>query len=562
MQAAVPVGRMSTSERFTEILRILIKHEAVQLVRRMAFREDPKTGERKPTPAPEVRQILEELGPSFIKIGQLLGTRPDLIGPEYIEEFKKLFDRTTPTPFVEVKPLLEAELGRPMSEVYATFEERPLASASIGQVHRAILRSGEEVAVKVQHPDIRAAMETDFRILQRLTGITERVFAASRVWQPVEHLEELHAMLDRELDYRNEVKTLRKVRANFADVPDVHIPKVYTEHCSERVIVMEFVRGAKLDALAATEKGRRATIGSNGDRVEIDTDGPTVARVVTHAMAKQIFIDRVFHADPSPGNILVRADGSVSFLDWGAVGMVTRRRARTIFNLIASLSRGDVEGVGRTILELCEVRGEIDMKRYQHDVEKLLDVYEKEDASPADPEVIELIIHLANEHNMLLPADFMLITRALYQFEGFCRQLDPDYELVDVLKPYVTNIMKEVLYGPERQKEIVSSMVTEYGELLQNMPGRISNVVRKLEKDEVALNLNITGLTGLKQANAKNARMMSFSVLVAAMVIGAGIVLAQGDPHLVGSFFFLASFLTAIWALVMLLSTWTIRHGD
>lgn len=556
---AIEEASVSPSERFAEIVRILIKHDAVRLIRQYGQRTGvthaPGTPEYPPT---RVRMTLEELGPTFIKIGQLLGTRPDLVPADLIEEFKKLFDQTTPNPFPEIKQVLESELGKPMDEVFAHFEPTPLASASIGQVHRAVLRTGAEVVVKVQHPGIEAAMQTDFQILVRLARFTERVFAKSRIWQPTEHLEELRDMLDRELDYTTEVKALKRVARNFRDNSDVRIPAVYEDHCTKRVMVMEFIRGYKLQQLVPNANANGGTP-NDGPAAGM---GPKVARIVTHAMAKQIFIDRFFHADPSPGNILVCTDGSVAFLDWGAVGVVTRRRARAIFNLISNMSRGDSEAVGRNITELCDVRGEVDQKAFLTDVEKLLDYYEKEGASVADPAVLEMLIQLANTHNMLLPADFMLITRALYQFEGFCRTIDPDYELVTVLKPYVANVMKEVLYGPDRQKEMVSTLVTDYGDLIQNLPGRISNIVRKVEKDEFTLQHQIRGLAGVKQANAKNARILSFSIITSAMIIGLAIVLATGAVDLVGSFFFLSTFIAVLWALVMLATTWTLWKGD
>lgn len=549
---------VSPSERFAEILRILIKHDAVGLVRQYGQKKGPvaKPGEAEYGPT-RVRLILEELGPTFIKIGQLLGTRPDLVPADLIEEFKKLFDQTTPNPYSDIKEVVERELGKRVDEVFAHFEPIPLASASIGQVHRAVLRSGEEVVVKVQHPGIEAAVQTDFQILERLARFTERVFAKSRVWQPTEHLEELRHMLDKELDYNTERKAIKRVAHNFRHNPDVKIPTVYDEYSTRRVMVMEFVKGHKLSVLE-----HAAPAGLDADDVDSPTSGPRVARIVTHAMAKQIFIDRFFHADPSPGNILVCDDGSVAFLDWGAVGAVTRRRSRAIFNLISNMSRGDSEAVARNITELCDVRGEVDQKAYLTDVEKLLDYYEKEGASPADPVILDRIIQLANDHNMLLPPDFMLITRALYQFEGFCRAIDPDYELVSVLKPYVANVMKEVLYGPDRQKEMMSTLITDYGDLLQHLPGRISNIVRKVEKDEITLQHHIMGLAGWKQANAKNARILSFSIIMAALIIGLSVVLATGAVDLVGSFFFLGSFVVILWALVMLGTTWTLWRGE
>ncbi|MBW3583795.1 MAG: hypothetical protein KY455_11905 [Euryarchaeota archaeon] len=552
--------RMSASERFSEILRILIKHEVTSLIRGIAF--GPSEAQELIEHPRRVRRILEDLGPTFIKIGQLLGTRPDLVPAEYIEEFKQLYDQTSPTPYDDIKPLIESELGRPVEAVFAKFEEVPIASASIGQVHRAILRTGEEVAVKVQHPGIEAAMETDFRVLARILRFTERVFAASRVWQPVDHLEEVHHMIEKELDYRNEMRTMARVAEHFRNVADVHIPKVYPEFSSRRLMVMEFVRGYKIGELVKTKGRNGETKKTATGGVHDIVDGPTVARIITHAMAKQIFVDRLFHADPSPGNILIREDGSVSFLDWGAVGQVTQRRSRTIFSLITHLAKGDVEAVSRDIMELCDVKGEVDQKRYLHDVERLLDYYEKEEASVADPVVLDMIIKIANDHNMLLPSDFMLITRALYQFEGFCRAIDPDYELVNVLRPYVMEVMREVLYGPEKQKEIVGNLVADYTELLQRLPGRITSIMRKIEKDELKVDLELKGMSGYKKANAKNARIIAFSLLMAAVVLGNAIVLSAGDIRLVASFFFLSGLVVTVWALVMLATAWQLWYGD
>jgi ubiquinone biosynthesis protein len=556
--------RVSTNERFAEILRILIKNDAIGMIRRSTIKRDEITRPGAPDhPPTQVRQILEELGPTFIKIGQLLGTRPDLVPAEYITEFKKLYDQTVPTPVEAVRRLVEHELGQPIERVFSSFEPRALASASIGQVHRARLKTGEDVVVKVQHPGIEAAMETDFRILEKLARFTERVFAKSRVWQPTEHLEELRTMIDKELDYRTEARALIRVSRNFENQSEIVIPKVFLEHTTQRVLVMEYIKGHKVEQVAPPpvlpgESRPRPTKAPP----KIDADGPLIARRITHAMAKQIFVDRFFHADPSPGNVLIMENGAVAFLDWGAVGTVTRRRARTIFNLISTLARGDVEGVGRNIIDLCEVRGEVDIKAFHTDIEKLLDYYEKEEASVADPAVIEMIIHIANEHNMLLPPDFMLITRALYQFEGMCRTVDPEYELFTVLRPYVQDVMKEVMYGPERQREFVSTLITDYGELLQNLPGRIANIVRKIEKDELTVKYHLTGMTELKKANAKNTRLLSFSIITAAMILGLGVVLTTQNLAFIGSYFFLSAFLLTLWVLVIVLTTWTLWKGD
>ncbi|HLF16359.1 MAG TPA: AarF/UbiB family protein, partial [Candidatus Thermoplasmatota archaeon] len=410
LQQAVPRSRLA---RFNEIVNILLQNDFWSLLRSLT-RGSPVDGQADASGEPHAvraRRILEELGPTFIKIGQLLATRPDLVPNAYVEEFKKLYDKTTPSPFQEVERVVREDLGRGISEVFASFEPQAIASASIGQVHRATLKDGTEVAVKVQHVGIEEAMVLDFEILQGLVTFLEKTFAATRIWQPAQHLAELRLMLERELDYRYEMKNTLKVAHNFRHDPGVHIPKMHEGLCTKRILVMEFVHGFKFTKPDAPELA--------------GIDLRNVARLVTFAMARQIFIDRVFHADPSPGNMLILSSERVAFLDFGAVGVVTERRAKAILRLITSISKGDIEGTCDAVVDLCEQRGEYDPKRFTHDVERMLDFFEREGVSVADPRLMEMVLNLAKEHGMLLPPDFVLISRALFQFEGFCRTLDP-----------------------------------------------------------------------------------------------------------------------------------------
>lgn len=535
---------MTKTARFNEILSILVEHDLWGLLHHMA------TGKGEGDAPQRMRLLLEALGPTFIKIGQLLATRPDLVPPEYAEEFKNLYDGTTPSGIDEVREVIRAELGRPIEELFDDFSSDVLGSASVGQVHKARLKDGTHVAVKVQHVGIEEKMQLDFEILRGLVTFIEKTFAASRVWQPTQHLEELQLMLERELDYRYEMKNTVRVARQFRRDDSVHIPEMFTDLCSKRVMVMEFIPGIKF--------AHPAELDSQG------IDRKNVARIITHAMAKQIFVHRVFHADPSPGNMMILSSDRVVFLDFGAVGIVTERRAKTILRLITSIGKGDVEGTSEAVIDLCDQHGEYDPKRFLVDVEKILDFFEREEVSVADPRMMEMILELAQKHKMLLPPDFMLITRALFQFDGFCRDLDPDYELVSVLEPVVAELVWKNLTSTKKQKEVVEETVGELVKFARTFPHTLNQVVRRIERNELRTTIDIAGLEGVKSAQGRSALKMSFTILMASLIIGLGIVYSGNGPETRATqFLFSAGVIVVVWTMVLVLWSETMKgHRD
>ncbi|MES2155340.1 MAG: AarF/UbiB family protein [bacterium] len=520
--------------RFNEILTILIRNNAWGLLSTV-LRGKAQPENLEPAPV-RTRKLLEQLGPTFIKLGQLLATRPDLLEKEYVEEFRKLYDQAPATSPNEVARIIRAELGRDASEVFAAFNPVPIASASIGQVHEATLRDGRRVAVKVQHSDIEEEMEADFRILRRLVTFVEKTFAGSRVWQPSDHLEELRLMMERELDYRYEMRNTQRIADNCRGNSKVRIPEVVPELCSKRVLVMEFMDGVKLTGPLALSR----------------VDGPSVARILTESMAKQIFVDRVFHADPSPGNILILPGNVVAFLDFGAVGIVSERRAKTILQLITALGGGHVEGTVEAILDLCDQRAEVDSKRLRADVERIMDYIDREQVSVADPVLMDLIVGLARSHRMLLPPDFALITRALFQFEGICRTLDPDFELVEVLDPFVADVAWKNISSPGAQKEMVQEALTELLKFGRTLPHTLNTVLRKIERNELTTRVEVAGLEGIKSAQGRGILKTGFTIMAAALVLGLALVYSSAAPSArVGQFLFGAGAILVAWILVM-----------
>jgi len=544
IQVQEPAEPLTKVQRTVEILRILNEHELFSLIRRInqAPRANGGLGAPEIMVPPDVplkvRRLLEALGPTFIKVGQLLGTRPDLIPKAFCDEFRNLYDRTTPTPFPFVKELLEREHGRPLTETFASFEPVPVASASIGQVHFATLQTGERVAVKVQHPGIRERVALDFQILQPIVKFIERVFAGSRVWQPEQHLAEVRQMLEQELDYTFEARNHQQVWRNFADEPNVKIPKIHWAFSTSRVLVLEYIDGIKV--------GELETAGAT-------LDGTSLARIITHAMAKQIFEDRVFHADPSPGNLLILDSNTIAFLDFGAVGRVTRRRSERVLGLIVGFLRDDIEMVSQSLIDLCSHEGPFDEAAFQKDLEKIMEYHETRRASPGDPVMLDLIVTVARQHGMLLPADFMLITRALFQFEGMCRRLDPDYELVEVLGPYIKEVLYRRYTSPSRQKEAIVDMGIQFVELAKHLPGRTTSILRKLEAGEFRVKVDNAADARLERHREGQMNRAAATALATAAILGAAGLLALGQAEEIPRYTFLVALVILLWAFTMLL---------
>ncbi len=540
-----PQKAISKLQRTVEISRILYENDFFAMMRELARAERVPgdivgTSELvfPPDVPRRVRRMLEQLGPTFIKIGQLLGTRPDLIGKPFLEEFKHLYDKTTPSPFPEIRELIETELGRPLKEVYATFDEVPVASASVGQVHFATLLSGEKVAVKVQHPGIEERVRVDFEIMEPMVRFVENLFAASRVWQPREHLLEVQAMLFRELDYRNEAKNVQRVSSAFQDDPTVKIPTVHWHASSRRVLTLERIEGIKF---------------SNFENPELKAlDGKRLAEIITYAMAKQIFEVRFFHADPSPGNLMAMSSEQVAFLDWGAVGSVSRRRSERILALILGFVRGDLDGVAQALIDICRHGSDVDMGELMRDMERIMDYHERERASVGDPVVLEMILDVANKHDMLLPPDFMLITRALFQFEGLCKKLDPGYELVDVLEPYVFRYLRKEAFNVGESGEKLLSGALEALEAARHFPQRVNKVLRMVENNELRVRVDMDRKgERLEREERRNLRN-TFTALVAALILGVAWIMASGNGGVLVPFLFTSVLFLLIWAFFFL----------
>lgn len=420
------------------------------------------------------KRTLEKLGPTFVKFGQFLSVRPDLIPAAYCAEFRKLQDTVPPFPFAQVEYELRQELKQELSAVFSEFDVVPLAAASIAQVHRARLRTGEEVAVKVQRPGIRESMVSDIMIMLFFAGLLERFVPALRKNEPAMLVREFARWTDRELYFRQEGKNALHFRHNFRDYPGVRFPKVFREHTTRKVLVMERLQGVNVLHAPADACCRRAAAG-----------------LIADSMLKQIFIDGFFHGDPHAGNILLLPDRTIAYLDFGIVGYLHEDLRAWIFDILYGMSRRDVSRVISSFLELCNVKdGELDYRGYcrqMHEVLSELPVYEA--AGVPFSQVMERFLNTSLEFGIRIPRDFVLVSKAITTFEGTCLSLDPDIQIVEHLRSFVRKhavkmpdldeAVKQLMTGPFELARLKRMAVKHGGNLLRFMENPVVRVVQQ-----------------------------------------------------------------------------------
>lgn len=419
-----------------------------------------------------ISETMQKLGPTYIKFGQFLSIRPDLVSPEYCEEFNKLQDRVPPFPFEQVRQTLWKELNRDPAEVFSEFDETVMAAASVAQVHRARLMTGEEVAVKVQRPYIREMMLSDLFIMLRCAHLIELFVPSLRKNHPVMLVKEFTRWSERELYFRQEGKNALLFACNFRDYAGVKVPKVYREFTTKKVLVMEHIRGVNIFHAA-----------------EQDVDRKAVARLIADTMMKQIFIDGFFHGDPHAGNILLVDRETIAYLDFGIMGFLSKDLRSWIFDILYGMSEMDVRKVIATLLEMCGASEEdIDMASYRRDINEVLSelpVYEH--AGVPFTLLLQRFLNTSLAYGIAIPRDFVLATKAITTFEGICLSLDPDIKIVDQLRSFVQKyatsgfsfeeIMKQLKAGPyelKTMKRMISEHVVRTMKFFENPKLRLA----------------------------------------------------------------------------------------
>jgi ubiquinone biosynthesis protein len=517
-----------TIRRTGEILGLVVSHGFGYLLdnpqKRRAvsaaksLRTDAPLVEAHPSRWVRIRLLLEALGPTFIKMGQMFSNRPDLLPDELLVELRKLQDGVPGFEFALVKSQLEAEYGQPLESLFSRFDEVPIASASMAQVHRAILPTGQKVAVKVLRPGIENQIRTDLEILTHIGLWFEKIILRSDVIDTQGILREFSRSLEREMDFHNEALYLEKFAANFADDPDVLVPRLYKSHSAKRVLVMDFIEGLHpLD----WEGYRR-----NGlDRREIAKKG-------VRALLKQVFVHGFFHADPHTGNLLILPDGRVCFLDFGMMGIIFDRYRDKLAHMLAAVAQTDAQALTTALLDLSQNPDPEDPTALEEDVFTLLETFSHVPLAQIDlTAFLEKTVSIILQHHLTMPPSLYLLLKALLTIEGFGRQLDPDLDLISEVEPFVREVFTKKL-DPWKAGGKGAQSALDYLALMADLPAELRQSLRQLKRGRLKLEIDPATLDPILHKADKISNRLSFSLVVTGGVMASSMALQSKIPPL------------------------------
>ncbi len=488
---------------------------------RVFGRKRPAAGEhvgRLPTWA-RVRLALEELGPTFIKLGQILSNRPDLIPKELQQELVRLQENVLPFSSDEAVAAVEASLGAPVEELFAEFERKPLAAASIAQVHRGRLVTGEDVAVKVQRPGLRELVRVDVAILRELAGLVERYVPESRKVGPSDIVDEFERAILQELDFGREAAAIDRFAAQFSDEKRIKIPKVYRSHLGKRVLTMEYIEGTPMSAFLNDES--------------LDAhEATTIAELGADLTLKQIFVHGFFHADPHPGNILVLEDGRICYLDFGLTGNLIQRDLEVVSDILINIISRNEQKAARAVVQLAGSRDFERAKNIEREIAELIDRFQSSEAGDFSfTALLSDLIGVLVDEGLTLPPDLFLLVKSLITIEGVATGLDSTFNFTAHLEPFAETLLKE-RFGPKRIKARLATVAGDYSEMLEGLPGDYYRVVETLASGRVRFSLEDPSVRSLQSTVLRASSALVSAIVVGALIIGSALIVHSGVPPL------------------------------
>ena len=375
------------------------------------------------------RLVLEELGATFIKIGQVLSSREDLVGKHFAKEFSKLQDAAPPIPFHVVRKQISLELGASTKTLFTHFEREPLASASIGQVHKATLKNGTVVVIKVQRLDISRQIEDDIRIMRQLVALISRHVQDLEQYGLPQIIDEFERSIKKELDYRQEKQNINRFALLFAEDENVVVPQTFDEYCTRRILTMQYIDGIKISELPRSSKVY---------------DKKLIAKRGVQSVFKQILIDGFFHADPHPGNLFVLKDNKICFIDFGMMGRLDKEFVDNLSRLFIFLIDYDVNNIIHQLLNMGLIDEQVDMKSFKYDLMDIMDLYYGSQLQEIDlGNMLRELTLLLGKYKVTLPRELVLLSRALIIIESVGKDLDPEFNIVEACKPLAEQVVKQ-----------------------------------------------------------------------------------------------------------------------
>jgi ubiquinone biosynthesis protein len=505
---------------FSQLLQSQPGHEASEreLARRKLIGDgEAPSASTKLDLATRLVAMLEELGPTFIKFGQILSTRPDLIPDEFVQRLQSLQDHVTAVPADEVRRTVEIALGRPIDALFASFDDEPLASASIAQVHAATLKDGGDVVVKVQRPGLRPVIEADLSLLRFLVDQVTGIFPEAETFDLRGMVREFEASLRRELDFDVERQSLERFRRNFRDKPRVHVPAVFPLLSSRHVLTMERIRGRKLTALVD------------------ETERKEVARVYLDAAYQMLFKDGFFHGDLHPGNVFVENDGRLGLVDFGMVGRLSRQNRERLVDVLYSLMSEDLENVARLWFSIGRPGTSVDYPAFEAEV---VDVLERHIVG-RELDQWDLAAFFrdlaagAVKHGIRLPADFTMMFKAMVTTEGLARSVAAGINPIEAARPYIEELVRD-RYSLERVKQKALVEGVRVVDLLWALPSTLERIVEKVEAGDLRVRLRHERLDDHVARVSQALNRLGLAVLAAAGAVGGGLALDHGPKVALG----------------------------
>jgi ubiquinone biosynthesis protein len=546
--------------RVRQIINVLLKYgfgkliDQIHLNRFIPFRTRLRAfGQWPPLKSPatpeRLRKAFSELGPSFIKLAQILSTRPDLITKPFADEFKKLQDRVPPFPVADAIRIIEEETNFPLSDVFSHLDNTPVAAASIAQVHHGTLLDGSDVIIKVQRPGIREQIETDINILTSVAYLMERYIPESVFFNPKGIVEEFARTVRKELDFTEEARNCVRFGRNFAGSPDVCIPRIFSEFTTEKILVMERIDGVRIDDIEGIKN--------------LGLDRARLAQVGVNAYFKQILEDGFFHADPHAGNIFAMPDGRIGFMDFGIVGRVSPELRETMANTFLALIHKDFDKLIEQYIELGLVPEHVDLDVFRREFKSdLADFFEPLYGLTLTElnfaEYIDTVTHLAVKYKLKIPADLLLINKAMLILENLGGELDPNFNFIAAAEPYASKLLRDRI-RPGRLYEKTRKNVMEVSDFLILFPKQMKQIVRKVLKDDIHLKMSHEGLEKFIRDMDRSSNRIAFSLIISAILLSSAIMHAMGvGPRIYGmsALGFLAfgfALLLGIWLIISII---------
>ncbi len=508
-------------KRIDEIYKVLKKNDFGYLIeentffKTFPFLKDTKRRKYKQLPDESVpkriKNVLEELGPTYIKLGQMLSTRPDLVGIELAKELETLRDETSITPFDEIKKIIEEDLGKPIDEIYKNIDKIPLGSASIGQVHKGVLvENNQEVAIKVQKPHVEETIKTDLKIMKFLSENIGRYINQTKVYNIPAILTEFERTIFKEIDYTEELINMKNLANNFKSVHYIHIPLPYQEYCSEKIITMELIKGKDVSEVM------------NNDYPEYNKK--LIAKRGVKSYFKQIMIDGFFHADPHPGNMMIMENNVLCYIDEGMMGILDDDFREELAELILLLISGNVDNILNQLIYMDILTPTQNTPDLKADVNDLMNKYYSADLKDMHGGIQELL-KVMIKNNIQLPREFLMIGRGMTLIEDTGMKLDPDFNAITELKKLSKKIIIQK-YSPTRLARVSSNYMLQIEHLAKDLPTTLNNMISKLEEGNLSVKLKHESISEIMN-------QLSISLILSALIIGSSLaIMSNKGPKL------------------------------